>query len=190
METLLQFDESLYKLINSGLSSNVLDLILVPFRHKLFWIPLYLFLLSYILLNFRRQRWLVILGIILCMTLSDTLSSKIIKKSVKRTRPCHIEKLDPIKRVPCSHGFSFTSSHATNHFALGGFFFFLFAFTNLRVLFLIWAGVIGFAQIYVGVHYPLDVFVGSLLGFLIGFSTFTIYQKANQIYFKNTNNTV
>jgi len=176
MDTLLQIDNNLYQWINSGLSNVVFDFILVPFRHKMFWVPLYLFIIFFVFLNFKKQRLFIFLFFGATILMSDATSSQLIKKSVERTRPCHVEDLSPIKRVPCSHGFSFTSSHATNHFAIGTFLFFLFGFTKWRGLFLLWAGIIGFAQIYVGVHYPLDVIVGSLIGFLIGLLTFNVFK--------------
>jgi len=187
LESLLTLDESLYVWINSGLANPIFDIFLVPLRHKLFWLPLYLFLISYILLNYRGKGWVVFIGIAATIGLSDFISSQVIKKNVKRVRPCHISKLDPIKRVPCSNGFSFTSSHATNHFAIGSFLFFLFASFRWRFLLLLWAGIISFAQVYVGVHYPIDVLCGSLVGLLIGWTCFQFYKTLDTRIYKDQN---
>jgi len=176
MDALLNLDNILYQWINTSLSNPVFDLILVPFRHKMFWIPLYLFILIFVRINFKRQSLYIYLFFGATILLSDGMSSQVIKKTVERTRPCHEQALSPIERVPCSNGFSFTSSHATNHFAIGSFLFFLFGFTQWRRLFLVWAGIIGFAQVYVGVHYPFDVIVGSIIGFLIGLLTFNVFK--------------
>ncbi len=184
MESLLHLDENLYILINSGLSNPMFDGVLIPFRHKMFWIPLYLGIICFILLNYGRFAWLTLIALILTVAISDTISSKVIKKSVKRTRPCHQEHLQPVERVHCSNGFSFTSSHATNHYALGSFLFLLLFMTKWRWAFLVWAGVIGFAQIYVGVHYPSDVIIGSLTGCIIGYIVFKIYKN---VHLKLTN---
>ncbi len=167
-------------MINSGLSNGFFDWMLVPMRHKLFWIPLYLFIVAFVLTNFGRRRWLVLLFFGITLLISDTVSSKLIKKTIKRERPCHMEELTPVKRIPCSHGYSFTSSHATNHFAIGTFLFCLFSFFKWRWLFMLWASIIGFAQIYVGVHYPLDVIVGSLIGTIIGLISFNIFNRFAQ----------
>lgn len=175
MEALLSLDESLYMTINSEWHNGLLDMILIPFRHKLFWIPLYLFLLLFISMNYGKIAWVVLLGLFMTIAISDGMSSQLIKKNVKRIRPCHMEKLSPIKRVPCSHGYSFTSSHATNHFAIGTYLFLLFAFSKWRWFFLGWAGLIAYAQVYVGVHYPLDVLVGGMLGGLIGLFCYHLY---------------
>ena len=159
------------------MSSGILDFILIPIRNRLFWIPVYLFLLSYIFLNFSQKRWFIFLAIAACIFCSDTTSSKLIKKSVKRARPCNTEQIDVIPRIHCSQGFSFTSSHATNHFAISIFLFLLFASFKYRFIFLIWAGMISLAQVYVGVHFPLDVMAGAVLGSLIGWAVYKLFDK-------------
>lgn len=72
--------------------------------------------------------------------------------------------------VPCGSGYSFPSSHAANHFALGVFM----AITlkdkikNIWWWTMIWAAAVAYAQVYVGVHFPFDVFCGGLLGAGVG----------------------
>jgi len=175
LDTLLQFDSSAYQWINSGLSNPILDYFLIPMRHKLFWIPVYLFIVSFIIYNFPLKKHYIFLFIGATIFLSDTISSKVIKKTVQRERPCHLQTLTPVSRIHCSHGYSFTSSHATNHFAIATFLFGLFSFFKFRIIFFLWASVISFAQVYVGVHYPLDVIVGAIIGFLIGLITFVTF---------------
>ena len=46
-------------------------------------------------------------------------------------------------------------------------------------LFFVWAGLISYAQIYVGVHYPLDVLVGTLIGITLGYTFAKLYLKWN-----------
>jgi len=184
LESLISLDEILYFWINNSLSNGLFDLLLVPLRHKMFWIPLYLFLISYIILNYKSKSWVVFVGIICTIGLSDFISSSVIKKSIKRVRPCHQTQLEPIARVPCTNGFSFTSSHATNHFAIGTFFFLFLSGFKYRWVFLLWAGIISFAQVYVGVHYPLDVVAGGLVGICIGLISFKIYKSLAAHFYK------
>ena len=169
-------------MINQGLSSDILDLILIPVRHKLFWIPVYVFILSFVIMNYADRRWMILAGILLCIIISDQTSSNLIKNSVKRQRPCHVEHLNSLEKVPCSHGYSFTSSHATNHFAISAFLFLLFGAWKFRMIFFLWAALIAFAQVYVGVHYPLDVLAGSVLGILIGVLSFKFYEFITKKY--------
>jgi undecaprenyl-diphosphatase len=79
----------------------------------------------------------------------------------------------------CSGGFSFTSSHAANHFGLAMFIFISLTpvFKKYTWLFFLWAGVIAYAQIYVGVHYPLDVLVGAMIGLVVGKLNGMVFKK-------------
>ena len=113
--------------------------------------------------------------------MGDLIASRIIKPFVARIRPCNDLSLtnEIINRVPCGTGYSFPSAHATNHFAIAIFLICLFypKWKPILPLALFWAFLISFAQIYVGVHYPIDTIFGALLGTSIGFFTFYIYTK-------------
>jgi len=175
MEALGGIDQNLYILINQNLSNGLLDIILIPLRHKLCSIPLYLFIASFIILHWKNKAWLVFLSIGVLIGLSDSISSQLIKKTIKRERPCHQAELTPVKRIPCTNGYSFTSSHATNHMAQAMFYFLIFPFFRWRWLFFLWAGLISLAQVYVGVHYPSDVLAGMTIGAIIGWMIFMAY---------------
>jgi undecaprenyl-diphosphatase len=77
----------------------------------------------------------------------------------------------------CPSSSSFTSSHACNHFAMA-----FFIYRTLRQtspwwsLVFVWAFMISYAQVYVGVHYPLDVICGAVVGSLIGLTTSRLFR--------------
>lgn len=164
------WDYELFEAINTGLSSGFLDAFLPWMRAPLFWIPLYLFLLAFVFFNYGKKGFWFVLFIAFTVTNSDMLSSRLIKKSVERLRPCNDESVEVIKRVRCGSGYSFTSSHATNHFAIASFMVSTLGLyiRRIRPWFWIWAAVISFSQVYVGVHYPVDILVGAIIGTLIG----------------------
>lgn len=192
MTELLQLDEQLFHLINSGLSNSFFDWIMPYWRSKLFWIPFYIFMISFLLINFKKAGLFVLMGVFLTIGIADFTSSNLIKKSVKRIRPCNSLLLEEEvkERVRCGGGYSFTSSHATNHFALATFLAIVLGvyFKWIKLPLYLWAASISFGQVYVGVHYPLDVFVGALLGIFIGIliSQFYLRTSFNQLphYFK------
>ncbi len=115
--------------------------------------------------------------------LSDQISSTVVKPFFERIRPCN----DPVMQSGlrllldgCGAGYSFTSSHATNHFALAVYLTFTLRTWIGRyawILFL-WAATIAYAQVYAGVHYPLDVIGGALLGSAIGYWTSRFFNNS------------
>ena len=113
--------------------------------------------------------------LILTASISDQISSNLVKSFVFRLRPCHNpELMDNIRVLVnyCPVSSSFTSSHACNHFAMASFIFITLRHTSRWwALVFLWAFLVAYAQVYVGVHFPVDVTAGALLGCLIGFLT-------------------
>jgi undecaprenyl-diphosphatase len=177
-----QWDTWLFLKINTVWTSPFLDSVFPWWREANAWIPLYLFLLVFAVMNFKKKALPWILFVVITLILTDQLSSSYIKNWFARPRPCRDEFLMSHVRLllnNCSGTYSFTSSHAVNHF---GFAIYLFVtlrtvFKKWRYLFLVWAATICYAQVYVGIHYPLDVFCGALLGCGIGYLTATIFHK-------------
>ncbi len=185
MDWLLDWDKSLFYWINQGWSNSVFDYILPILRNKYTWIPLYLAIIVFILFNFKQKIGWYLLFALLTIALSDNLSSRIIKPKVKRERPCQIYQ-DVNLLVRCGSGYSFTSSHATNHFAIGTFFMLSLGFImgRWKYLFLFWAALVSIAQVYVGVHYPLDILAGAGVGVLCGLFVYWIYKNKSGLKMK------
>lgn len=177
---ILDLDVQLFHFINQALSSSVLDAILIPIRDKYVWIPVYIFIISFSLINHKMKGYYLIVFLILTVGISDMLSNKGFKHTVKRARPCQVYSSDEIDlKVRCGSGYSFTSNHAANHFSLSMFLFFVLGgsvINKYRWILLLWAFLIALAQVYVGVHYPLDVFCGSILGIIVAYIGFTSYK--------------
>ena len=183
MQSLLQWDTALFHFINDTLSNRLFDALLPWCREKWFWAPVYLFIGAFTWTHFGRRGWWVVLGMVLCVFLADTLSSELIKKNVQRIRPCNDPALSATVRLrtDCGSGYSFTSSHAANHFAVAVFLIGIFGGMArwVRPVALGWAALIAFSQMYVGVHYPGDVICGALLGAGIGYFLRVGFLKGN-----------
>jgi membrane-associated phospholipid phosphatase len=104
---------------------------------------------------------------------TDFTNSKLLKTAFNRPRPCQTMDPDTIHlRIACGSGKSFPSSHAANHMAFAMFFYLIFRSESRSgwVYFLFpWAALIGFSQVFVGVHYPFDILAGFLYGGAYGF---------------------
>ena len=169
--------------INQQLSGGFLDFFLPTMRNPYFWIPLYIFIIAFMLINFKKKGLMWILALACCVGLADLTSSRLIKYEVQRLRPCQeLDFKDNVNlKVVCGSGYSFTSSHATNHMAIGSFIIYTsrIILGNWRWLFFLWAFLIGFAQIYVGVHFPLDVLFGFILGWIIGWLVYRLFRATS-----------
>jgi membrane-associated phospholipid phosphatase len=178
---LTHIDHVIFFFINGQLSNPVFDAVLPWLRNKVIWVPLYILIAYFLVYKYKIKGLVAILFLIVVAGVCDFTSSSIVKPFFARLRPCNNpEFYGQVKLlVGCGNGFSFTSSHATNHFGLA---------TALILLFyhrwkwilpagILWAGVISLSQVYVGVHYPVDIFFGALLGTLIAVLLFYIYKR-------------
>ena len=170
---LIRFDHWLFHLINQVWINPAFDLIFTFARQAEIWIPFYLFLLILAIVNFGRKGLWWSATLIMTAIISDLCSSTILKNTIFRLRPCRNPDLADQVRILvnyCPQSSSFTSSHACNHFAIA---FFIFITLNQtgswRWLLFLWAFVISYSQIYVGVHFPLDVLGGALVGSTVGY---------------------
>ncbi len=170
---IFEWDNQILEWIHQQGHPSWLNTVMPVWRDKETWIPLYIFIGLWTIWRHRSRGLLLLITAGLTIAVADTLSSKIIKPMVRRLRPCNDpqiqEALDVL--VHCGSGYSFTSSHATNHFALAVFLWVAFRGIWplwLRWTMLVWAATIAFGQVYVGVHYPTDILGGALLGSLIG----------------------
>ena len=178
MQRLLEWDRALFKIVNSDCANPFFDAVMPFLRKSTHWIPLYLFLFIFVVLNFRRKAIWWIVFFLATIAMADSTGTYLFKYGFERTRPCNNpEMLENLRLlVLCPSGYGFTSNHAANHFGMATFLFISFRhlFKNWMLIAFGWAGLICFAQVYVGVHYPSDVFAGGLLGLLYG--SFTGWQ--------------
>ncbi|MBD1364250.1 phosphatase PAP2 family protein [Mucilaginibacter sp. ZT4R22] len=178
---LLQLDRHLFYFINHDLSNAFFDWIMPWMRNPKFWVPLYVFIIAFCVYRYKKQGAILVLMLALAAGFADFTSASLIKKTVQRARPCRdvITSQTVISRVPCGTGYSFPSTHATDHFAMAAFlclaFFRKWKWIGIAVIF--WASIICFAQVYVGVHFPVDVTAGAIYGGLVGWLFFAGFKK-------------
>jgi membrane-associated phospholipid phosphatase len=176
-----EFDVDLFLKIHRGLSNGFFDWFMPLMRNRYLWAPLYLFIIIFCFKEYKKKGWYIIGMLLLTFALGDLIASRVIKPLVARLRPCNdISLADQIiHRVPCGSGYSFPSAHATNHFGIAVFLIMVFypRWKPILPLGLAWAFIISFAQVYVGVHYPVDVISGAILGTTIGLLTGSLYKK-------------
>lgn len=169
-----------------GLHNEILDFIMPWLRNPYVWAPVYGYILYFMWTRFRWKGIYWCLAFIITFGICDIVSASYLKPFFDRLRPCQDPLLHSFIRdlVACGSGRSFPSAHASNHFGLS--FFILFTigkkYRMAGWLALLWAFSVCFAQVYVGVHYPMDILGGAVLGFCVGWVVATIFNRNIQLF--------
>ncbi|WP_299395214.1 phosphatase PAP2 family protein [uncultured Gelidibacter sp.] len=179
IDQILQLDTEVFIFLNS-LGTPTWDPFWMAYTSKFNWIPFYAILLYLIYRQVQLKAFLITIVAVALMILVTDQVTNLFKYGFHRLRPCHLaELIDGMRLVKSSCGgkYGFFSGHASNTMAAA-----LFIGLTLKkrfkylLYFLIgWALLMGYSRIYIGVHYPLDVVLGSLFGALLG----TLFYKLN-----------
>ncbi len=143
------------------------------------WIPLIVSLIVFIFYSYPLKPGLQVLGLFSLLLLLTLGLTDITKSFFERLRPNNDVEIEPLIRVLTdASGFSFFSGHASSSFAMTSLAIILFKKNNRWVWFLLfWPILFAYSRIYVGVHYPIDVLVGALIGVGLAKLVYSIYAK-------------
>ncbi len=179
IEWLYSIDLSLFRWGNEALANPLGDWFFVFITEiKNFYVIYAIALLS--LMWFGKKRGVItVLLLLLTIVFSDQISSFVIKPLFDRLRPCHT--LEHVRLlVGCGGGKSFTSSHATNNFAMAVLISHF--YPKARYYLLGWASLVAFSRVYIGVHYPSDIVGGAVLGSMIAMAVILVYEQTGKLW--------
>ncbi len=187
LEKILQLDTSFFLFLN-GFHNHFWDWVMILITRKEFWLPLYLTLIYFIIRRYKSKSLLIIAMLILLIVACDQLAN-LAKVLVARERPIYDESIKNIVHQVIRKGgrYGYFSAHAANTFGLFVFTSYLFKRFRYTITFLIWTLIISYSRIYIGVHFPLDVISGMLIGGILGYSFYKIVIFVDNRFFLAAN---
>jgi PAP2 superfamily. len=174
-------DTEIFLFLNS-LHADWLDPIMVAITNMVIWMPFYLLLVYFTIKQYGIKSIWIFLGVAFVVLCSDQISAHVFKPLFQRLRPCHEPCLEGLIHLPKGKAggqFGFISSHATNTFALATFITYVLKpyYKSIGYFLFVWALLSSYSRIYVGVHYPGDIIAGVIVGLLIGWGIWKIFNK-------------
>ena len=183
LQNIMEWDKELFLYLNS-FYNGFWDTIMLMITRKETWFPFFAIILFYIVKNYRSKSLLIIIFLVLLIVAADQLSG-LMKITFQRFRPVHEPAIEYLVHNVLRKGglYGFVSSHAANSFAIVVFTSRIFKNRSYFFLVLFWALIFCYSRIYSGVHYPLDILGGAILGAVIGIMLYKLMMFVENHFF-------
>jgi undecaprenyl-diphosphatase len=175
MEELLELDKRLLLFLN-GWNSPFFDSVMLTLTETFVWTPLYAILIYLVIKTYGKSSIWILLGVALTILLCDRITSGFMKPFFARLRPSHEPGLEGLLHLVNDYRgglYGFASSHAADTFGVA-----MFVWLSLKKYYrwiwvvFVWAALMTYTRIYLGVHYPSDILFGALIGMTLGWLSF------------------
>lgn len=194
LDKLKEWDTALFYAINDA-RSNFLDwFFAIISSHWFFAIIVLVFAFSIWKVRFKFKVLpliVIVLLVSLCFLFADRISVLCFKDVVERLRPSHVLQdvhlvaLRNLQLIYDSKGglYGFVSSHTANLCCIAVIYAKLSSKKKITILCLaLWAVLTAYSRVYCGVHYPMDVICGGLLGFVLGEIIYYVFSLLDRKY--------
>ena len=192
LERLIHIDTEILLAINAC-HAPWADTLMWIISAKTTWIPLYLLLIVLLVYRYRQPapttvKWLqkvpacvvMILTIVAAVGLADFIASGILKDWVARPRPSRVPELEGVLHLVNGYKsgrYGFVSSHAANTMACGLLFSLIWRKKITTISLMLWVAANCYSRMYLGVHYPLDILGGLIVGALVASGAYVLLRN-------------
>lgn len=196
LERLIDIDTQVLLTIN-GWHAPWADTLMWIISEKMTWIPLYLLLIGLLVWRYRQPaptpiKWLqkvpacvvMIVVIALAVGAADFIASGILKDWVARPRPSRVPELEGVLHLVDGYRsgqYGFVSSHAANTMACGLLFALIWRKKIATIGLMLWVAMNCYSRMYLGVHYPLDIIGGLVVGALVALVAYWVLQAVGVV---------
>lgn len=184
IEEIKQADTAVFLWLN-GWHSPFWDVVMYWITFRLTWFPFYGLIILLLARKYRWQAIWLVLTLVAIIALADKTASAVFKPYFQRLRPCYETAIQHLVHLVdgCGGQYGFVSSHSANTFGLAMALWLLFRkeVKYLNYLF-VWAFIVSYSRIYVGVHYPLDLMGGAIIGMVYAILVVQGYRWMMQRY--------
>ena len=173
IEKLIELDKQLMVFLNKTISNPFFDIIMPIITNQNFLVIIGLILIGYLGYYGGKKGKITIVILLIAVGMSDAICTQIIKPWAGRIRPSH-EFFEYINLLVSKGGkWSFPSNHAANSFVFATILSYF--YEKYKILLFSIASIIAFSRVYVGVHYPMDIFFGSIIGYIFSWMILSIW---------------
>ena len=173
IDTIVEIDKQIMVFFNKTISNPIFDFIMPIITNQNFLVFFGLILIGYLAYFGGKRGRITIVLLLIAASFSDAICFQIIKPWVGRIRPSH-EFYEYINLLVSKGGkYSFPSNHAANSFVFATVLSYF--YDKNRISLYILASTIAFSRVYVGVHYPLDIIFGSIIGYIISWIILSLW---------------
>ena len=173
IDTIVELDKQIMVFLNKTISNPIFDFIMPIITNQNFLVISGLILIGYLAYYGEKRGKITIAVLLIAAGFSDAICFQIIKPWVGRIRPSH-EFYEYINLLVSKGGkYSFPSNHAANSFVFATVLSYF--YDKNRISLYILASTIAFSRVYVGVHYPLDIIFGSIIGYIISWIILSLW---------------
>jgi membrane protein len=151
---------------------------------KLIWVPMYVSLFFVLLKNYSyKVVFAILLAIGVVILFTDSFTAQVIRPWVCRLRPSNLDNpMSSMVHIVDGYrggAYGFPSNHASNTWGLAFFITFLFRRYKLTFFFFLWALLVCYSRMYLGVHYFGDLLIGGLLALAGASIVFYVFRKVS-----------